>query len=60
MMQVNEPPAGVIDLEAPAVLVFDLPLSTAGEYVFIIAFDQVEAARVVFQATVVGAPGPMH
>jgi hypothetical protein len=61
MMQVNEPPAGVVDLEAPAVLVFDLPLSTAGEYAFVISFDQVEASRLVFQATLVGtAPGPMH
>ena len=36
MMQINEPPAGVVDLEAPAVLVFDLPLSTAGEYAFVV------------------------
>lgn len=57
MMQINEPPAGVVDLEAPAVLVFDLPLGAAGEYAFVITLDQVEASRVTFLATAVGAPG---
>ncbi len=56
MMQINEPPAGVTELEAPAVLVFDLPLSSAGEYAFVISLDQVEAARVPFHAT--GIPSP--
>lgn len=62
MMQVNEPPAGVVDLEAPAVLVFDLPLASAGEYAFVISVDQIEVARVAFQATMVGAPpgGNVH
>jgi DNA primase len=61
MMQVNEPPAGVVDLEAPAVLVFDLPLSAPGEYAFIVTVDQLEVARVPFQATMVGTPpGQMH
>lgn len=53
MMQINEPPAGVVDLEAPAVLVFDLPLSAPGEYAFVIIVDQIEAARVTFLATMV-------
>jgi hypothetical protein len=58
MMQVNEPPAGVVDLEAPAVLVFDLPLGGPGEYAFVVAVDQVELARVAFQATLAGSqPG---
>ena len=58
MMQINEPPAGVVDLEAPAVLVFDLPLAAAGEYAFVVSVDQIELARVAFQATMVGAhPG---
>lgn len=61
MMQINEPPAGVTELEAPAVLVFDLPLSSPGEYAFVITVDGVEAARVPFLATMV-APiqGQMH
>ena len=62
MMQINEPPAGVVDLEAPAVLVFDLPLATAGEYAFVVSVDQIEVARVGFQATMAGVPpgGTVH
>jgi len=61
VMQINEPPAGVTELEAPAVLVFDLPLAMPGEYAFVISVDKVEAARVPFLATMV-APmtGQMH
>lgn len=51
MMEVNEPPAGVTDLDAPLVLVFDLPLSVAGDYAFVVLLDGVEAARVPFVAT---------
>jgi len=51
MMQINEPPAGVTELEAPAVLVFDLPLPIAGEYAFLVTVDGIEAARVPFLAT---------
>ena len=51
MMQVNEPPAGVVDLESPAILVFDIPLSTAGEYAFAVHLDGTEMARVPFKAT---------
>lgn len=61
MMQINEPPAGVVELESPAVLVFDLPLASAGEYAFVIALDKIEAARVPFLATMVAPPpGQMH
>ena len=60
-MQINEPPAGVVDLEAPAVLVFDLPLSLPGEYAFVVSVDGTEAARVAFQARAIGtAGGPVH
>jgi DNA primase len=61
MMQINEPPAGVVDLEAPAVLVFDLPLSSAGEYAFVISVDKSEVARVPFLVTQVAmASGQLH
>ena len=61
MMQINEPPAGVIELEAPAVLVFDLPLPMAGEYGFAVTVDGIEAARVPFLATQLAPmPGQMH
>ncbi len=60
MMEVNEPPAGVTDLDAPLVLVFDLPLSVAGDYAFLVLLDGVEAARVPFVATApVGQGGGM-
>jgi hypothetical protein len=61
MMQINEPPAGIVDLESPAILVFDLPLPVAGEYAFVITVDQIQAARTTFLATAVGGPtGQMH
>ncbi len=50
-MQVNEPPAGVVDLESPAILVFDLPLPVPGEYAFSVHLDGSEVARVPFKAT---------
>ena len=62
-MQVNEPPAGVVDLEAPAVIVFDIPLSVPGEYHFLILLDGEETARVPFQASLVPSPatgGTIH
>ncbi|MBA2291720.1 MAG: hypothetical protein H0W15_04605 [Gemmatimonadales bacterium] len=50
-MQVNEPPAGVVDLESPAILVFDLPLPMAGEYAFVVHLDGSEVARVPFKVS---------
>ena len=38
-VQIGEPPAGVIEVEAGAVLAFDVPLERAGAYVFEIAVD---------------------
>jgi hypothetical protein len=49
-VQVNEPPAGVVDLEAPAIFVFDLPLPMAGEYALVVQLDGEESARVGFRA----------
>ncbi len=49
-MLVGEPPAGVIELESPAILVFDVPLPAAGEYAFVVHLDGAEAARVPFKA----------
>ncbi len=39
MVQIGEPPAGVTDVEAAAILVFDVPLETAGAYHFDITVD---------------------
>jgi hypothetical protein len=50
-VQFGEPPAGITEVEAGAVLVFDVPLPHAGKYWFEIALDGVPAARVPLVAT---------
>ena len=42
----GEPPAGITDVEAGAVLVFDIPVPRAGTYAFEIALDGGEGMRV--------------
>jgi len=61
-MHVAEPPAGVVDLESPAVMVLDLPLARPGEYAFVVELDGMPVARVPFQVEqVAGVPsGGMH
>jgi hypothetical protein len=39
MVQIGEPPAGVTEVEAAAILVFDVPLETAGSYHFNVTVD---------------------
>jgi hypothetical protein len=45
-VQFGEPPAGVVDVEAGAVLVFDVPLPRPGPYAFEITLDDEVATRV--------------
>ncbi len=45
-VQFGEPPAGVVDVEAGAVLVFDVPLPKPGAYAFEIALDGGAGTRV--------------
>ena len=54
-VQFGEPPAGVTEVEAGAVLVFDSPLPRPGQYAFEIALDGELASRVPLTAAVVGA-----
>ena len=49
-VQFGEPPAGVTEVEAGAVLVFDVPLPKAGPYAFEIALDGGEVVRVPLTA----------
>ena len=49
-VQFGEPPAGVTELEAGAVLVFDVPLPRPGQYAFEINMDGAAAARVPLTA----------
>jgi hypothetical protein len=46
----GEPPAGVVDVEAGAVLVFDVPLPRPGPFAFEIALDGEPAFRVPLTA----------
>ena len=49
-VQFGEPPAGVVDVEAGAVLVFDVPLPRPGAYAFEITLDDAIASRVPLTA----------
>ncbi len=46
----GEPPAGVVDVEAGAVLVFDIPLPRPGLYAFEITLDGESSTRVPLTA----------
>lgn len=50
-VQFGEPPAGVTEIEAGAVLVFDVPLPRPGAYAFEITMDGGEAVRVPLSAS---------
>jgi hypothetical protein len=50
----NEPPAGVLEIEAGAVLVFDVPFESPGRYRFEITID--EDIRTVVPLTVTQGP----
>jgi len=43
---IGEPPAGIVDIEAAAVLAFDVPLERPGVYTFEIAVDGARTASV--------------
>jgi hypothetical protein len=55
-VQFGEPVAGVTELEAGAVLVFDIPLPRAGQYAFEISLDGQISTRVPLTAAQVERP----
>ncbi len=57
-VQFGEPPAGVVDVEAGAVLVFDLPLPKAGNYGFEIILDGGEVYQVPLAAAQIPGADP--
>lgn len=57
-VQFGEPPAGVTELEAGAILVFDIPLPRPGGYAFEITVDGGETTRVPLLAAAMPAAGP--
>ena len=56
-VQFGEPPAGVTDVEAAAVLVFDVPLPRPGTYRFVITVDGKRETEVAL-TTSTGGPSP--
>ena len=56
-VQFGEPPAGVTDVEAGAVLVFDVPLPHPGAYAFEISMDGGQVSRVPLTAAQIAPPG---
>ena len=55
-VQIGEPPAGVTEVEASAVLAFDVPLERAGTYGFDITVDGEHQARVPITVSQMPAP----
>ena len=55
-VQIGEPPAGVLEVEAGAVLAFDVPLERPGAYVFEIAVDGSLEATVPITVSQIPAP----
>ncbi len=53
---IGEPPAGVVEIEAAAVLAFDVPLERPGVYTFEIAVDGAHAASVPISVAHMQAP----
>jgi hypothetical protein len=57
-VQIGEPPAGVTEVEAGAVLTFDVPLDRPGTYHFAITVDGQPAADVPVSVSQMPAPAP--
>lgn len=57
-VQIGEPPAGVTEVEAGAVLAFDVPLERGGTYHFAITVDGEPAASVPVSVSQMPAPAP--
>lgn len=59
-IQINEPPAGVTEVEAGAVLVFDVPLPAEGRYAFEIVLSGQPPVLVPLSASLPGPRGTLH
>ena len=58
-VNLSEPPAGVLEIEAGAILVFDVPFAKAGRYRFEIVVDGTTRTEVpVSVAQRISSPGP--
>lgn len=54
----NEPPAGVTEIEAGAILAFDTPFETPGRYTFTVRVD--DELETAVPITVSASPAPPH
>lgn len=59
-VQFGEPPAGVTDVEAAAVLAFDVPLPRPGQYRFALSINGIPAAEVPLSASAAPATSQQH
>jgi hypothetical protein len=57
-MQFTEPPAGITEIEAPGIVVFDLPFQRPGAHAIVVQIDGTEAARVPLMAAQAAAQPP--
>lgn len=57
-VQFGEPPAGVTEVEAGAILVFDVPLPRSGHYAFEITLADNPALRVPLSAAMISRERP--
>lgn len=60
MVTIGEPPAGVFEVDASAILTFDVPLSAAGTYTFVISVDGEVQAHLPFTVTQMAPAQAMH
>jgi len=56
LVAIGEPPAGIVDIEAAAVLAFDVPLERPGVYTFEIAVDGAHSNSVPITVAQMQAP----
>jgi hypothetical protein len=56
-LQMAEPPAGITEVEAPGIIVLDLPIQRPGRHAIVVAIDGAEEARVEFTASAQIRPG---
>ncbi|MDZ4258697.1 MAG: hypothetical protein U0974_07885 [Gemmatimonadales bacterium] len=58
-IQLREPPAGLSEVEAPGIIVIDLPFQHPGEHAVVVQIDGREAARLPITAVRVPAQPPV-
>ncbi|HWO88579.1 MAG TPA: hypothetical protein VNL98_05455 [Gemmatimonadales bacterium] len=60
MVTIGEPPAGVFEVDASAVLTFDVPLNQAGTYTFVVSVDGEVQAHLPITVTQMAPAQQLH